>query len=149
MTSTVLPALFLASLYPLLKRRLFPSSPLTQYKQALATRERSDDIASLADDLIDTATTGAEDFEPGKGFGIGVDFNKAKESFGIRRGAAFEAGVEELVGDERTTGKRKSKLRRRLRALEEEYGAGTIVVLGDLAVRLSLHPVIISNQIKS
>ena len=120
-----------------MQRRLFPSSPLSQYKQALAARERSEDIASLADDLIDTGITGTGDFEPGKGFGIGVDLNKAKEGFGLGRGgAALDAGVEELVGDETIPGKRKSKLRRRLRALEAEYGAGTIVVLGDLAVRL-------------
>jgi len=134
-TSTLLSALFLLALYPLLKRRFFPSSPVAQYRDALAARQRSEEIAELAEELVDTEVAEPEDYQPGQGIGLGIDLSKAKEGLGLG-GAGSQLGVEvsDLVGDAGKKGERKRKLRERLRAFEEEYGAGTVVVLGDLAV---------------
>lgn len=129
-TSTLLPALFLSGLYPLVKRRLLPASPLAEYHESLTARQRTEEIATLAEELIEPDHLEAEDFQPGQGLAIGVDLSKAKESLGL----GGVAGVDELVGDSGKKGERKRKLRVKLKGFEEEYGAGTVVVLGDLAV---------------
>lgn len=135
-TSTLLPAIFLSALYPLVKRRFFPASLHTQYMDAVDARHRADEIAGLAQELVqpDDDEKSSEGYQAGEGLGIGLDLSKAREGLGFGGTTAqMGLGVEGLIGDE-GSGKRKRKLRARFKELEQEYGAGTVVVLGDLAV---------------
>ena len=136
-TSTLLPALFLLPLYPLLKHRFFPASARAQYQDSLEAKRRSEEIADLADELIEDGVPVQEGHAAGSGFPIGVDLGRARKELDLaREGTGMSIGTDDETAGLQTgkKGEGRRKIRRRLRELEEEYGAGIVVVLGDLAV---------------
>lgn len=164
-TSTLLPAMCLLPLYPLLKYRFFPPSPIEQYRTSLEAIQRSNEAAELADEMTETSMDGGQaesGNQLGQGVGVGFDFRTAGDTLGLgragmvmeelmagRAGGAVGSSQEEVVdgepegpdddlpagetGEKKTKTKRK-KVRTRIAEFEAEYGAGLVVVLGDLAV---------------
>lgn len=108
-----------------MKSRFYPPSPLKLYQQSLFAQQATENLHELADGLAELESVGESENEgyiPGSGIGLGIDLDKAKEF--------LEAG--DVAGVRK--GGKKDKLRQRIRKVEEEFGAGTVVVLGDLAV---------------
>ena len=89
MTSTLLPALFLLPLYPLAKRKFFPPSQVSQYRQAIESEQRSEELAGIVDELVDEAerVEVPDQDGPARTLGIGVDLSKVKD-------AARASGIE-------------------------------------------------------
>lgn len=109
---------------------------MAQYEAELSARQHAQEVSDLAEELVETETGAVSgESQPGQGFGIGFDLSKAKEGLGLGGpGAELGLGVENLMGEDSSQVKRTRELRQRWRELEEEYGAGIVVVLGDLAV---------------
>ncbi|KAK4690064.1 hypothetical protein P7C73_g27, partial [Tremellales sp. Uapishka_1] len=136
-SSLLLPALFLLPLYPLLKRRFFPPSPMSQYMALLEERKRVEEASELVEEVVDDQSSVVEGVHSFSGMGFKVDLNKAKDGLGL---GGLE-GVQEMLGEEdgeqknggKQAKKEKKKLKAMMRKLEEEVGAGAVVVLGDLA----------------
>jgi len=104
---------------------------MAQYEAELSARQHAQEVSDLAEELVETETGAVSgESQPGQGFGIGFDLSKAKGG----PGAELGLGVENLMGEDSSQVKRTRELRQRWRELEEEYGAGIVVVLGDLAV---------------
>lgn len=145
MTGTLLPALLLLPLYPLLTYRFFPPSPQILHQEAAEATRRSQQVDEIVDELAEDNdldakvedSPSAEQSRPsrraGQGLGIGIDLSKVH---GIRDEVEELTGAD-LSGAQKKGSKGKSK-KTRLRAwkkhVEEEYGAGIVVVVGDLAV---------------
>jgi len=123
---------------------------MVQYQATLQAQKRSEEAAELVDEIttdpsqnIDEAVIG-----PGQGIGVGIDLRQASRQLGMERAGLLleeirgsrkddQAAVgESASGSEENKGKSagRKKLRARITEFEEEYGAGLVVVLGDLAV---------------
>jgi hypothetical protein len=159
-TSTVLPILLLLPLYPLIRNIYFPPTPLEILEAEEAAQNQFQEVADLVEQAghsDNPAEEGEKKEEREMGMGLKIDLGRARRELGIGmmvdelkglgddlNAEVNEMGEGEMEGEgsgkkgKKGKGKGKEKEKRKLgvwrKQLEDEYGAGAVFVLGDLAV---------------